>query len=88
MRESQVIKRWQDIGRREEQLKTRIEDILEVLVGRFGNLPDDVPSHLNSIEDANVLRQLLQKAARADNLDDFRKQMPNGTQNGSGGDKQ
>ena len=88
MRESEVVKEWQDEARREQQLKTRTEAVLEVLVERFGNLPPEVPDHLKSIEDANVLRQLLQKAVRAANLDDFRKQIPNGTQNGTGGEKQ
>ena len=79
MRESLVIKEWVDAGRR----KRSVESVLEVLQEKFGALPEDLPVHLETIGDLDVLRNLLVGAVRAGSLDDFRKQIPNGTQNGS-----
>ena len=79
MIESKVIKRWEDVGRREQM----VESILEVLQDKFGALPADLPSHLGAIDDLAILRRLHLPAVHAGSLDDFRKQIPNGTQNGS-----
>jgi hypothetical protein len=71
MVESKVVKQWQD--------QARVEALIDVLQDRFGNLPTEIPLHLQKIEDANVLRQLLLKAVHASDLDEFRRMMPNGT---------
>jgi hypothetical protein len=79
MRESKVIKGWEDVGRREQAA----EFVLEVLMEKFGTLPAELPGHLGTIDDLAILRQLHRQAMHAGSLDDFRKLIPNGTQNGT-----
>jgi flagellar biosynthesis/type III secretory pathway protein FliH len=87
MIESKQVKEWQDQarregrqeGRQEGQRQRSFEDLIDVLHEKFGNLPTEIPSHLQTIDDANVLRQLLRKAVHASNLDEFRSMIPNGT---------
>jgi hypothetical protein len=78
MQESRIVKKWEDVGRRENS----VESVVEVLQARFGNLPPDLPHQLNSVADLAVLRELLRQAALISSVDDFRKQIPNGTHNG------
>ncbi len=75
MRESKVIKRWEDKGRREQT----VESILDVLQAKFGTVPADLLGQLKRISDLFILRPLFLGAVRARSLDDFRKQIPNGT---------
>lgn len=79
MIESSVVKEWQEEGRTDGRRLA----LLEVLAEKFGSLPPDVPAHIKSIDDSNILRTLLQKALHVGSLDDFRKQIPNGNPNGS-----
>ena len=83
MIESKVVKGWQDQarrdGRQEGRHESRVEDLIYILQEKFGNLPTEIPSHLQKIDDANVLRQLLLKAVHASDLDEFRSMIPNGT---------
>jgi hypothetical protein len=75
MIESRQVKEWQEQALR----KGRIDDVLGILREKFGNLPADLPSHLETIDDANVVRQLLFKAATVASLDDFKRMLPNGS---------
>ncbi len=83
MIESKQVKEWQDQarkeGRQEGRREGRLETLLEFLQDKFGNLPADLPAHLQSIDDGNVLRQLLLKAVHAGSLEDFQRQIPNGS---------
>jgi len=81
--ESRQVKEWQEQarreGREEGQHESRVEDLLDILQEKFGKLPTEIPSHLRTIDDANVLRQLLRKAVHASDLDEFQRMIPNGT---------
>ncbi len=74
MVESRQVKEWQEQARREERVAT----LLDVLQDKFGSIPADLPPHLQTIEDSNLLRQLILKAMHASNLEEFRRQIPNG----------
>lgn len=82
MIESKQVKEWQDQarkeGRQEGRQEGRVETLIEILQDKFGNLPVDLPVHLKSIGDTNMLHQLLIKAVRAGSLEDFQRQVPNG----------
>jgi hypothetical protein len=73
MRESNVVKEWEDVGRRGEAA----ESILDVLQIKFGALPQDLPGQLGTISDLAILRQLRREAIDTGSLDDFRKLIPN-----------
>jgi hypothetical protein len=75
MIESEVVKEWKDQALREG----RVADLIDILRDKFGNLPTEIPSHLQKIDDFNVLHQLLLKAVHASDLDEFRRMIPNGT---------
>ncbi len=75
MLECEIVTEWEDMGRRKESVKS----VLEVLQEKFGGVPAEVPGHLQAIDDLAILRRLLRDAVRAGSLDDFRKQIPNGT---------
>jgi hypothetical protein len=62
----------------EQVLKTRFENLIDVLQDKFGNLPTEIHSHLQKISDAKILRQLLLKAVHASDLDEFRRMVPEG----------
>ncbi len=79
MRESKFIKSWENVFRREQSVRS----VLEVLQDKFGALPADVPVHLEAVNGLSILRSLLLGAVHAGSLEDFRKQIPNGIQNGS-----
>ena len=79
MIESKVVKGWQDQVRRDGRHESRVEDLIYILQEKFGSLPTEIPSHLQKIDDSNVLRQLFQKAVHVSNLDEFRSMLPNGT---------
>ena len=74
MIESSWLKEWEVIFRRKEAAKS----VLAVLQAKFGALPPDLPNRLESIEDLRVVEGLVPQAALAGNLDEFRKQIPNG----------
>jgi hypothetical protein len=78
MIESPVTKEWENVGRREQIM----ELILDVLRDKFGEVPADVSSHLEAIDDLSILRKLHLPAFHASSLEDFRKLIPNGTHNG------
>ena len=79
MRESKVVKEWQDEGRVEGRMERSIETVLDVLQDKFGTVPPELPAHLQSITDAALLRQLVLKAVHAGSLNEFQKHLPNGT---------
>ncbi len=79
MIESKQVKEWQEQARKEGQQEGRVGSLLYFLQDKFGNLPSDLPAHLQTINDANVLRQLLLKAATAASIDDFQRTLPNGS---------
>jgi hypothetical protein len=78
MIESKVVKEWQDQARQESRHETRVEDLIDILQEKFGELPPEIPSHLLKIDDTNVLRQLLRKAVNASDLHEFRRMILNG----------
>jgi len=78
MIESKVVKGWQEEARQRALREKGLEDLIYILQEKFGNLPTEIPSHLQKIEDTNILRQLLGQAFRASNLDEFRSMIPNG----------
>ncbi len=73
--ESRQVKEWKDEARRE----SRVEDLINILQDKFGNLPTEIPSHLQKIDDAKVLSQLLLRAVHASDLAEFQRMIPNGT---------
>ena len=75
MIESEWLKQWENVGRRQQATNS----VLMLPQDKFGAPPADLPIHLREIEDLTVLDQLLLKAAHSGNLDEFQKQIPNGT---------
>ena len=75
MIESSWVKQWEDLGRR----KNAAEFVLTLLENKFGVLPADLPNRVGSIDDLSVLHRLFDQAMQAGNLDEFRKQIPNGS---------
>ncbi len=74
MIESSWVKEWEDSGRR----KATTQIVLKLLQNKFGALPADLPNRVGEIGDLNVLNRLLDEALQVGNLDEFRKQIPNG----------
>ena len=74
MIESSWVKQWEDLWRR----KATAENVLKLLQKKFGALPAEVPNRLGAIDDLGVLDHLFEQAMQAGNLDEFRKQIPNG----------
>lgn len=62
------------IGREEGELIKSRHAILRVLEARFGLVPGNIKSSIETISDATVLDRLLQNAAIAKSMDDFRGQ--------------
>lgn len=63
------------IGREEGELIKSRHAILRVLEARFGLVPGNIKSSIETISDATVLDRLLQNAAIAKSLDDFRREL-------------
>ncbi len=51
--------------------QTRKQDISDLLVSRFGNLPEDVIEDIGKIQDINILKQLLISTIRVNSLEEF-----------------
>ena len=51
--------------------KTRKQDISDLLISRFGNLPEDVIEDIGKIQDINILKQLLISTIRVSSLEEF-----------------
>lgn len=77
--ESKQVKEWQEPARKQGRQEGRLETLLVILQDKSGTLPADLPTHLQSIGDADVLKRILLNAMRAGSLDDFQLQMPNGS---------
>ena len=51
--------------------KTLKQNISDLLVSRFGNLPEDVIEEIGKIQDINILKQLLISTIRVNSLEEF-----------------
>ena len=51
--------------------KTRKQDISDLLISSFGNLPEDVIEDIGKIQDINILKQLLISTISVSSLEEF-----------------
>jgi hypothetical protein len=51
--------------------QTRKQDISDLLVSRFGNLPENLTENIEKIEDINILKQLLVSTINVSSLEEF-----------------
>ncbi|MCR5249097.1 MAG: hypothetical protein K6E50_00670 [Lachnospiraceae bacterium] len=63
-----------DHEREEGRLGDRVEAIIELLED-IGEIPDDLRKQLNEIRDMELLKVLLKKAARAQSIADFKREL-------------
>jgi hypothetical protein len=61
-------------GKRVGEIKGRIASTLELLED-LGPVPDELKTQLESIDDLTILKQLLQVAAKADSIEQFKATM-------------
>jgi hypothetical protein len=61
----------------EEKLKTRREDLLQFLSGRFGEIPQDLQVQLQSISDLERFNSLNRMAGTCPDLEAFRLELAN-----------
>ncbi|MGM3305130.1 hypothetical protein ACSQ6I_03945 [Anabaena sp. WFMT] len=51
--------------------QTRKQDIFDLLVSRFGNLPENLTEDIGKIQDVNILKQLLISTISISSLEEF-----------------
>ncbi len=66
--ESQVVNEWIGMG----EARGKIEDVLEVLAARLGQVPTELAASIRSVKDLGVLRRLVLLAAMSPTMDEFR----------------
>lgn len=69
MRESSVVKEIIRKERAEERIQGKIQDTISVLEARFGEVDDDIKDSLASIQDGNILANLLRQSVVAEKDD-------------------
>ena len=52
-------------------LQTRREDIIDILVLKFSEVPEQIADRINKLEDASLLRELFQRSVTIASLSDF-----------------
>ena len=71
-----LIERGRTEGRTEAAIETRQQTLLRLLRRRFGDVPTNVVSAVESATDVNQLDEWLDRLVRADTLDELRMTTP------------
>ena len=71
LQEANIVHDWINEGIEKGEVKATRNDILDVLGERFGVVKKGISARLAAIDDSAVLRSLLKKSVKVENLAEF-----------------